>query len=76
MNPKFLSAPLIREVVNTVLLEMGYPEYRNVLTRVGIPVYDAYEIDMGKGFEAKENANLQENAETVSYTHLTLPTKA
>ncbi|RLG22607.1 anaerobic ribonucleoside-triphosphate reductase [Methanosarcinales archaeon] len=64
MNPKFLSAPLIREVVNTVLLEWGFPEYRNILTRVGIPVYDAYEIDMGKGFEAKENANLQENAET------------
>jgi len=64
MNPRFLSGPLVREVVNTVLLEMGYPEYRNVLTRVGMPVYDAHMIDVGNGFEARENANLQENAET------------
>ncbi|MHC1625510.1 MAG: anaerobic ribonucleoside-triphosphate reductase [Methermicoccaceae archaeon] len=64
MSPKYLSAPLVREVVNTILLEQGFLEYRNVLTRVGIPVYDAYQIDMGEGFEANENANLQENAET------------
>lgn len=69
MDLKFISGPLIREVVNTVLLERGssnplYRIYRNVYTRVGTPVYDAYEIDIGKGFEAKENANLQPNAET------------
>lgn len=64
MGLRFLSGPLVREVVNTVLLEMGYPEYRNVLTRVGMPVYDAHMIDVGNGFESKENANLQENAET------------
>jgi ribonucleoside-triphosphate reductase len=39
-------------------------EWRNISTRVGTPVYDAYKIDMGNGFEAKDNANLQENAET------------
>ncbi|MEM2239007.1 MAG: anaerobic ribonucleoside-triphosphate reductase [Candidatus Bathyarchaeia archaeon] len=69
MDLKFISGPLIREIVNTVLLEKGsfnplYRIYRNVYTRVGTPVYDAYEIDVGKGFEAKENANLQPNAET------------
>lgn len=69
MDLKFISGPLIREIVNTVLLEKGslnplYRIYRNVYTRVGTPVYDAYEIDIGKGFEAKENANLQPNAET------------
>ncbi len=37
---------------------------RNVCTRVGTPVYDAHLIDVGKGFEAHDNANLQENAET------------
>ncbi len=28
------------------------------------PVYDAHQIDVGRGFEAHDNANLQENAET------------
>ncbi|WP_292342914.1 anaerobic ribonucleoside-triphosphate reductase [Methanohalophilus sp. DAL1] len=64
MNLRFLSGPLIREVVNMVLIERNDVEWRNISTRVGTPVYDACEIDMGTGFEAKENANLQENAET------------
>ena len=59
-----LSGPLIREIVNITLLENGLTQYRNVCTRVGTPVYDAHLIDVGRGFEAKDNANLQENAET------------
>ncbi|PKL60628.1 MAG: anaerobic ribonucleoside-triphosphate reductase [Methanomicrobiales archaeon HGW-Methanomicrobiales-4] len=61
---KSLSGPLIREIMNMVLLEQGMTQYRNVCTRVGTPVYDAHLIDVGRGFEAKDNANLQENAET------------
>ncbi|RLF10513.1 MAG: anaerobic ribonucleoside-triphosphate reductase [Thermoprotei archaeon] len=69
MRAKFVSAPLIREIVNNILLERSeekpvYAIYRNVLTRVGVPVYDAYLIDVGEGFEARENANLQPNPET------------
>lgn len=57
--------PLIREIVNMTLLERGLvPPYRNVCTRVGTPVFDAHLIDVGRGFEAHDNANLQENAET------------
>ncbi|MDD1661665.1 MAG: anaerobic ribonucleoside-triphosphate reductase [Methanomicrobiales archaeon] len=59
-----LSGPLIREITNIVLLEQGLTEYRNVCTRVGTPVYDAHLIDVGRGFEAHDNANLQDNAET------------
>ena len=59
-----LSGPLVRELTNVVLLERGHPEWRNIATRVGTPVYDAHKIDVGSGFEAKENANLQDNAET------------
>lgn len=60
-----LSGALVREVVNQILLEDYHKqEWRNVCTRVGTPVYDAHLIDIGEGFEAKENANLQENAET------------
>jgi anaerobic ribonucleoside-triphosphate reductase len=61
---KFLSGPLVRELVNIILLERGHTEWCNISTRVGTPVYDAYRIDMGTGFEANDNANLQENAET------------
>jgi len=61
---KALSGPLIREIMNITLLEKGMIQYRNVCTRVGTPVYDAHLIDVGKGFEAHDNANLQENAET------------
>ncbi|MEM2212608.1 MAG: anaerobic ribonucleoside-triphosphate reductase [Candidatus Nezhaarchaeales archaeon] len=69
LKAKFVSGPLIREIVNNVLLERAqttpkYYIYRNILTRVGTPVYDAYLIDLGAGFEAKENANLQPNPET------------
>ncbi len=59
-----LSGPLIREIVNMTLLERGLISYRNVCTRVGTPVFDAHLIDVGRGFEARDNANLQENAET------------
>jgi anaerobic ribonucleoside-triphosphate reductase len=69
LNLKFISGPLIRELVNNILLTKSAqkPEfalYRNVLTRVGAPVYDAYMMDLGQGFKAKENANLQPNPET------------
>jgi ribonucleoside-triphosphate reductase (formate) len=61
---KFLSGPLIREIMNITLLERELYQYRNVCTRVGTPVFDAHLIDVGSGFESHDNANLQENAET------------
>jgi ribonucleoside-triphosphate reductase len=64
MGLRFLSGPLIREIVNLELLERGHVEWRNVSTRIGTPVFDACEIDLGTGFESNENANLQGNAET------------
>ena len=65
----FISGPLVRELVNNVLLDKSkekpeYATYRNILTRVGAPVYDAYQMDVGEGYKANENANLQPNAET------------
>jgi ribonucleoside-triphosphate reductase len=60
-----LSGALVREIVNQILLEEYHnQEWRNVCTRVDTPVYDAHLIDIGEGFEAQENANLQDNAET------------
>ena len=64
MGLKSLSGPLIREIVNITLLEKGMIQYRNVSHPGRTPVYDAHQIDVGRGFEAHDNANLQENAET------------
>lgn len=41
---KYLTAPLIREIVNTVLVEKGVEEYRHLLTRLGKPVHDVTEM--------------------------------
>ena len=40
LQVKYLTAPLIREIVNAVLIEKGLEEYRHRLTRLGLPVYD------------------------------------
>ncbi|MEM3784636.1 MAG: anaerobic ribonucleoside-triphosphate reductase [Candidatus Bathyarchaeia archaeon] len=37
---KYLTAPLVREVVNAILIEKGLEEYRHRLTRLGLPVHD------------------------------------
>ncbi len=58
---KYLTAPLIREMVNAVLVERGLEEYRHKLTRLGLPVYDVNQlIDSSgtrlQGAEAIHNA--------------------
>lgn len=40
----YLTGPLIREMVNSVLLEHGHEEYRNKLARLGMPVFDVEEM--------------------------------
>ncbi|UCE29075.1 MAG: helix-turn-helix domain-containing protein [Candidatus Bathyarchaeota archaeon] len=46
---KYLTAPLIREFVNTILVEKGLEEYRHKLTRLGLPVYDVTQLILSKG---------------------------
>lgn len=41
---KYLTAPLIREIVNTILIQKGLEEYRHKLTRLGLPVYDVTQL--------------------------------
>ena len=41
---KYLTAPLIREFVNAILVEKGLEEFRHKLTRLGLPVYDVTNI--------------------------------
>ncbi len=40
----YLTAPLIRELVNSILLDMGLEKYRHRLTRLGMPLYDAEKL--------------------------------
>jgi anaerobic ribonucleoside-triphosphate reductase len=37
---KYLTSPLIREIVNALLIEKGFEDYRHKLTRVGLPVHE------------------------------------
>ena len=39
-----LTGPLIRELVNAVLLERGHEDYRSRMTRLGVPAHDLREI--------------------------------
>ena len=48
---KYITAALIREVVNGILIEKGYEEYRHKLTRVGMPVHE-----VTASIEAKDQA--------------------
>jgi len=47
---KYLTAPLIREVVNAILIENGQEEYRHKLTRLGLPVHEVTTL-----IESKDN---------------------
>jgi len=46
---KYLTAPLIREFVNAILIEKGLEEYRHKLTRLGLPVYDVTQLIRSAG---------------------------
>jgi anaerobic ribonucleoside-triphosphate reductase len=48
---KYLTAALIREVVNGILVEKGYEDYRHKLTRVGMPIHEVTAL-----IETKEGA--------------------
>ncbi|MEA2090699.1 MAG: anaerobic ribonucleoside-triphosphate reductase [Thermoproteota archaeon] len=41
---KYLTAPLIREIVNTILVEKRLEQYRHKLTRLGLPVHDVTQL--------------------------------
>ena len=41
---QYLTAPLIREMVNSLLVEHNLEEYRHKLTRLGLPVFDVTQL--------------------------------
>ena len=62
LSPKYLTTNMIREIINTKLLENGLEEYSNNYTRVGMPVK---ELDNLIGEGNKSNANMMHNPETI-----------
>ena len=52
---KYLTAPLIREVVNAILIEKGQEEYRHKLTRLGMPVHEVTALIDSKNIQGATN---------------------
>jgi ribonucleoside-triphosphate reductase len=52
VKAKYLTAPLIREFVNAILIEKGFEEYRHKLTRLGLPVYDVTQLIRSAGAQS------------------------
>lgn len=62
LNVEYLTAPMIREMVNSKLIEYGLEDIRSNYTRLGIPVYNIISlIENGN----RDNANMVHNPETI-----------
>lgn len=59
---KYLSAPLVREIVNAILIEKGLEDYRHKLTRLGLPVHEVSRLVEGRGKTPQESASIHEVA--------------
>ena len=71
----YLTGSLIREMVNSVLLEHGHEEYRNKLVRLGMPSFDVKEM-LSNVENADNGADslLYKTGQTVFAEHLLLNT--
>ncbi|MFZ0966593.1 MAG: anaerobic ribonucleoside-triphosphate reductase [Candidatus Bathyarchaeia archaeon] len=70
---KYLTAPLVREVANAILIEKGLEEYRHKLTRLGLPVYDVTTLIDTKSKTSEGSTSIHETAgETVLKEYILL----
>ena len=69
---KYLTAPLIREVVNAILIEKGLEEYRHKLTRLGLPVHNVTALIEEKSKISQRSASVHEEAGKVVLKEYTL----
>ena len=69
---KYLTAPLIREVVNSILIEKGLEEYRHKLTRLGLPVHDVTSLVEAKSKTSQGSTSILEEAGKVVLKEYTL----
>ncbi len=62
---KYVSAPLVREIVNAKLIERGLEEERRMHTRLGMPIHDVRQLILQQN---KENANIPHGPEATNLT--------
>jgi anaerobic ribonucleoside-triphosphate reductase len=62
---KMVTAPLIRELVDTKLVERGLEQARKMHTRLGMPLYDVDQLILHPN---KENANVPHGPEATNLT--------
>jgi anaerobic ribonucleoside-triphosphate reductase len=62
---KYLTAPLVREVVNAILIEKGLEDYRHKLTRLGMPVHEVTTLIDAKDRAWDSNVILSKAGKTV-----------
>src|SRR4030042_6690961 len=62
---KMITAPLIRELVDTKLIERGLEQARKMHTRLGMPLFD---VDQLIFHPNKENANVPHGPEATTLT--------
>jgi anaerobic ribonucleoside-triphosphate reductase len=55
---QYLTAPLIREMVNSLLVEQNLEEYRHKLTRLGMPVFDVTQLLAKAGGDGGDSESL------------------
>ena len=59
---KYLTAPLIREIVNAILVEKGLEEYRHKLTRLGLPVFNVTQLIRSTGTTSQSVETIHKTA--------------
>jgi ribonucleoside-triphosphate reductase len=59
---KYVTAPLVREVVNAILIEKGLEEHRHKLTRLGLPVHEVAALVEARSKTAQGSASIHEAA--------------
>jgi anaerobic ribonucleoside-triphosphate reductase len=71
---KYLTASLIREVVNGILVERGFDDYRHKLTRVGMPIHEVTALIEAKDTNQDSSTILTKAGQTVlgEYTLLNI----
>ncbi len=65
LSIEYITAPLVRELVDVKLLEYGLEDTRKKHTRLGVPIYDVKQIIFHKN---RENANTPHNPEATNLT--------
>ena len=69
---KYLTAPLIREIVNAILIEKGMEDYRHKLTRLGLPVHEVATLIESKDKTVESEATLIMAGKTVFREYMLL----